>query len=163
MTDDVYAGGHAPPPGWLHDPSTAQTRWWDGSRWTDHVLPPQPGYGAVFGTDPRLGRTLTSKNGPAKASLILILVQLLGGLTVIAIGLAAGPQVLQYLWLFSILSLLGFLMTIAAFVLAIVGTGIAVRRPTRKREAVFALVLTSLAVSWLIARAAASIATYGAI
>ncbi|MGX5771330.1 hypothetical protein ACWKWN_11305 [Microbacterium trichothecenolyticum] len=117
----------------------------------------------MFETDPRLGRTLTSKYGPAKASLILILVQQLGGLTVIAIGLAAGPQVLQYLWLFSILSLLGFLMTIAAFVLAIVGTVIAVPRPTRKREAVFALVLTSLAVLWLIARAAASIATYGAI
>ncbi|MBW9108897.1 hypothetical protein [Microbacterium ureisolvens] len=47
--------------------------------------------------------------------------------------------------------------------LAIVGTVIAVRRPTRKREAVFALVLTSLAVLWLIARAAASIATCGAI
>ncbi|MBW9108896.1 DUF2510 domain-containing protein [Microbacterium ureisolvens] len=48
MTDDAYPNAFAPPPGWLHDPSTAQTRWWDGSRWTDHVLPPRPGYGAVF-------------------------------------------------------------------------------------------------------------------
>jgi hypothetical protein len=163
MTDDVYAGGQAPPPGWIYDPSTAQTRWWDGTRWTDHVLPRQPDYGAVFGTDPKQGRALTAKNGPAKASLILILVQLLGGVALIALSVAAGPQVLQDIWLFTILSLLGFLLTIAAFVLAIVGTVIAVRRPTRKREAVFALVFTSLVVLWMIARAVASIATYGPI
>jgi len=30
----------APGPGWFADPGNpAQTRWWDGYRWTDHVAP----------------------------------------------------------------------------------------------------------------------------
>ena len=87
--------------------------------------------------------------------------QVLGGVALIALGVAAGPQVLQYLWLFSILSPFGILMTITALVLAIVGTVIAVRRLTRKREAVFALVFTPLVVLRMIVRTVASIAAHG--
>ena len=31
----------APPPGWYADPQGTGQRWWDGSRWTDHVQAPQ--------------------------------------------------------------------------------------------------------------------------
>ncbi|WZO52322.1 alkaline shock response membrane anchor protein AmaP [Microbacterium sp. LWH7-1.2] len=130
--------------------------------WTHHVLPPTtaPTYGATFGTDPKQNAPATAKNGPARAALILILVQLLGSFGIAALAFAVGSQILQYLWLFGILSLLWFLMAVAAFVLAIVGMVIAVRRPTRKREAVFALVLTSIAMVWIVLRTVASVLPY---
>lgn len=46
--------------------------------------------------------------------------QLLGSLGIAVLALAVGSQILQYLWLLGILSLLWFLMAAAAFVLAIV-------------------------------------------
>lgn len=152
-----------PPAGWFHDPSTAQTRWWDGTRWTEHT---QPTYGPVFGTDPRQRAAPATENGPAKASLILIVIQLLGGIALFGIGLAlgaTGAQLWQFLGIFAILSVVSFLTWVAAFTLAIVGTVIAVRRPTRKREAVFALVFTSLVMAWFTAQMVVSVATYGSI
>lgn len=159
MSGEAPTAGQAPPPGWVYDPSTAQTRWWDGSGWTHHVLPPTPApaYGATFGSDPKQGAAPSAKNGPAKAALILIVVQLLGSLAIAGLAFALGPQILQFLWLFGLLSLLWLGMIIAAFVLAIVGMVIAVRRPTRKREAVWALVLTSIGIVWLVARNVASL------
>jgi uncharacterized Tic20 family protein len=38
-------GGGAAPPGWYPDP-TGAVRWWDGTRWSDHVAP-APGAGPV--------------------------------------------------------------------------------------------------------------------
>lgn len=160
---DPRVGRALPPAGWFHDPSTAQTRWWDGTRWTEHS---QPAYGPVFGTDPRQRAAPVKENGPAKASLILIVIQLLGGIALIGVGLAlgaTGAQLWHFLWIFAILSVVSFLMWLAAFALAIVGTVIAVRRPTHKREAVFALVFTSLVMVWLTAQMVVSVATYGAI
>jgi hypothetical protein len=34
------AASATPPAGWFPDPSgSAQQRWWDGQRWTEHVAP----------------------------------------------------------------------------------------------------------------------------
>ena len=52
---------------------------------------------------------------------------------------------------------------VAAFTLAIVGTVFAVRRSTRRRQAVFALVFTSLVMVWFAAQRVVSVATYGTI
>lgn len=168
MSGNAYTAAPLPPPGWLHDPATAQTRWWDGARWTDHVLPAQPtaGHGAVFGTDPRQRAVLTSRNGPAKASLILILTLLLGEFALVGLGMAAGSAGVSLWQVFGVLgavSVISLLMWITAFALAIVGTVIAVRRPTRKREAVFALVFTSVVLALIVARAVVSIAVYGTV
>ena len=38
-TPDQYATTGAPPAGWYTDPGSAGQRWWDGARWTEHVLP----------------------------------------------------------------------------------------------------------------------------
>lgn len=163
MSGDAYTVGQLPPAGWIYDPSTAQTRWWDGSRWTEHVLPTAPADTAVYGFHPR-ARALTSANGPAKASLILILIQLLGGFALAGLGFfigASGGQLWQFIDLLNVVGTLRIFMIVAAFVLAIIGTVIAVQRPTRKREAVFALVFSSLLILWMIVRLVASFATYG--
>lgn len=151
-----WGAGPLPPAGWVYDASTAQTRWWDGARWTAHVLPQEaPGSVPVYGYGAKAKAPVTSENGPAKASLILIVVQLLGGLAlgvVAALASAAGAPIWQLAGLLDVLGMIGLFMTIAAFVLAIVGTVIAVRRPTRKREAVFALVYTSISIAWTVWR-----------
>lgn len=89
---------------------------------------------------------LTSKNGPAKASLILILLLVLGVGAVVWFISGQDPALVM---------LLGFVniaMVLAAFVLAIVGLVIAVRRPTKKRESIFALVVSSLMLIFLVVR-----------
>lgn len=86
---------------------------------------------------------LTSKNGPAKASLILILLLALGVGAVAWLLSGMNPAVL------AIVSLVNLLMVVAAFILAIVGLIVAIRRPTKKRESVFALVVSSLFLVYL--------------
>ena len=89
---------------------------------------------------------LTSKNGPAKASLILILLLVLGVGAVVWFISGQDPALAM---------LLGFVniaMVLAAFVLAIVGLVIAVGRPTKKRESIFALAVSSLMLILLVAR-----------
>ena len=40
-------GAAAPPPGWYPEPETAQLRWWDGQKWSEHRQPPpQPPIGS---------------------------------------------------------------------------------------------------------------------
>lgn len=56
--------------------------------------------------------------------------------------------------------LLWFVMAIAAYVPAIVGMVIAMRLPTRRREAVLALALTSIAIVWIVLRTIASTLPY---
>jgi hypothetical protein len=162
MTDATSAGG--PPPGWLHDRGTGQTRWWDGTRWTEHVQPTapaapaqyQPQYSsapypsAQYSSGQYSAATLTSKNGPAKASLILILILVLGVSALIWFLSGADPTIAV------VLGFVNILMVIAALVLAIIGLVIAIRRPTKKRESIFALVFSSLLLVFLIFRVAVS-------
>lgn len=88
----------------------------------------------------------TSKNGPAKASLILLLLLVLGVGAVFWFLSGQDPAVA------AVLGLLNIAMVLAAFILAIIGLVIAVRRPTKKRESVFALVLSSLLMVFTAAR-----------
>lgn len=108
---------------------------------------PSAGYNASSATPFTYARQpLTSKNGPAKASLILILLLVLGVGAVVWFMSGQDPTLAM---------LLGFVniaMVLAAFVLAIVGLVIAVRRPTKKRESIFALVLSSLMLTFLVVR-----------
>lgn len=154
MSDGTSAGG--PPPGWLYDSNTQQTRWWDGTRWTEHVRPAEPAYQQArvapqqgpnqaqysqpqtYGSFSYSAAPLTSKNGPAKASLILILLLVLGVSAILWLLTGADPAMQL------VFGVLNILMVIAAFILAIIGLVIAVRRPTKKRESVFALVVSSL-------------------
>ena len=39
IAPDQDATTGAPPAGWYADPSGAGQRWWDGGRWTEHVMP----------------------------------------------------------------------------------------------------------------------------
>lgn len=95
-----------------------------------------------------VARPLTSKNGPAKASLILILLLVLGASGIVWLVSGRDPALMM------MLGLLNIAMVLAAFVLAIVGLSIAVRRPTKKRESVFALVVSSLMLAYLLLQVA---------
>lgn len=89
---------------------------------------------------------LTSKNGPAKASLILILLLVLGVGAIVWLLSGQDPA------LALLLGLVNFGMVLAAFVLAIIGLVIAIRRPTKKRESIFGLVVSSLMLIFLVVR-----------
>lgn len=89
---------------------------------------------------------LTSKNGPAKASLILILLLVLGVGAIVWLLSGQDPA------LALLLGLLNIVMVLAAFVLAIIGLVIAIRRPTKKRESIFGLVVSSLMLIFLVVR-----------
>ena len=156
MSEGSSAGG--PPPGWLYDSSTQRTRWWDGARWTEHVRPAEPER-VTTQSNPSLPQfstpqpydsfsfapvPLTSKNGPAKASLILILLLVLGISAILWFLTGANPA-LQLVF-----GVLNFMMVIAAFILAIIGLVIAFRRPTKKRESIFALVVSSLMLMFIV-------------
>lgn len=138
MGDGTNAGG--PPPGWLYDSNTQQTRWWDGTRWTEHVRPAEPAYQQArvaprqvpsrsqysqpqsHGSFSYAAAPMTSKNGPAKASLILILLLVLGVSAILWLLTGADPAMQL------VFGVLNILMVIAAFILAIIGLVIAVRR-----------------------------------
>jgi hypothetical protein len=57
---------------------------------------------------------------------------------------ASGQPWLVYVGLLGGLEVVAIVLAIVAFVLAIIGTTIAVRRPTRKGEAVIALIASAL-------------------
>jgi hypothetical protein len=92
----------------------------------------------TYGSFSYAAAPLTSKNGPAKASLILILLLVLGVSAILWLLTGADPAMQL------VFGVLNILMVIAAFILAIIGLVIAVRRPTKKRESVFALVVSSI-------------------
>ncbi len=81
---------------------------------------------------------LPSRNGAAKASLILILISLLGGIAAFWWLTGANTTLVQ------VVNLVTVALLVAAFILAIVGLVVAVTRPTRKGESVFALIMSSL-------------------
>jgi hypothetical protein len=84
---------------------------------------------------------VTSHNGPAKSSLVLILISVVGG----------------------VLTLLVVALLFAAVGLAVVGLVIAVRRPTRKRESVFALLASVLLTAGVLTMFALRMISLGAV
>lgn len=84
---------------------------------------------------------IQSKNGPAQASMVLILISLLGG-TATHLWLSRSDPELAGLINLGLMAVL-----LSAFVLAIVGLVIAGSRPTKKHEPVFALVVSSLLIA----------------
>jgi hypothetical protein len=81
---------------------------------------------------------LSSKNGPAKASLLFILLGVLVGAAIYWWVTAANPSLAQTLILV-VIGLFGF-----AFILSVAGLVISVTRPTTKVWSVIALLLSSL-------------------
>ena len=84
---------------------------------------------------------VSSSNGPAKTSIALILLSLLSGLAT-HFWLSTSRPLLA-----GVINLAVTALLFAALVLAIIGLFIAVRRPTKKRESIFALVVSNLAIA----------------
>jgi hypothetical protein len=82
---------------------------------------------------------LPQKNGPATASLVLLLISLLGGAAIWWFD-SRDPALADALTLITIA------MLAAAFILAIVGLTLAVSRPTKKLSSAAALALSSLLI-----------------
>lgn len=100
---------------------------------------------------------VTSQNGPAKASMVLILISLLGGAATYWFVSRSNSA------LAGLLNLLIVALLFAALALAVVGLVIAVRRPTKKAEAVFALVASVLLIGGVIALFALRLISLGAV
>ena len=83
---------------------------------------------------------IEQRNGPARASLILILISLLGGVAVFWFLMGADPA------LVGVVNLVNGAILLLAFILAVISVIVAVNRPTKKREPVFALVASSLLI-----------------
>ena len=83
---------------------------------------------------------LEQRNGFATASLILILISLLGGVAVFWLLAGADPA------LVGVVNLVNGAILLLAFILAVISVIVAVNRPTKKREPVFALVVSSLLI-----------------
>ena len=89
--------------------------------------------------------------------MVLILICLLGGIASYWFLGRANPP------LAGLVNLAIMALLLSAFVLAIVGVVIAVSRPTKKRESVFALVVSSLLITGVIALFALRLISVGAI
>lgn len=100
---------------------------------------------------------VTSENGPAKSSVVLILISLLGGVAAYFFVGRSNPA------LAGLLNLLIVALLFAAFGLAVVGLVIAVRRPTKKGAAVFALAASALLIGGVIALFALRLISLGAV
>ncbi|WP_426324997.1 DUF2510 domain-containing protein [Microbacterium sp. E-13] len=164
MSSGASAVSALPPAGWLFDPYTSQTRWWDGVRWTEHVLPPYEDteYAATLGIDVGHDQPPDERNGPAHASLVVIAIELLGAIAVLGVVGASGLPWWQFLDLINSLEITSLVLTACAFALAIIGVVTAVRRPTRKREAVLALVLSTLLIAGVLAQTVVSLSASAA-
>lgn len=68
LSGEVTMAGALPPPGWLFDPYTSQTRWWNGLAWTEHVLPSYEttAYAAALGTFKEPNESGEQRNWPAE-------------------------------------------------------------------------------------------------
>ena len=158
MSERLTAGS-VPPPGWLFDDATGQTRWWNGREWTDHTRPLDPivRTGAAPATATTLGDPLTpSKNGPATAALVLALLALLSVAALIWLVPARDP------FLALAVALAAMTLVAAAFVLSVIGVVVSIRRPTRKGSAVFALVLSVLLIAFFAFRMLTAASTVNA-
>ncbi|MCW3492130.1 hypothetical protein [Microbacterium sp. SSM24] len=147
MSEDTRVG--APAPGWLYDAETGRTRWWDGVHWTDLAKPLDPvvrtgpAYRPASAAAGSWSTAPSAKNGPATTALVLVLVSVVGAVASVWLAPGLAPATA---------AVLGFAQVgvlVATFVLSLIGLVIAVRRPTRKREAVFGLVLSGLVLGVL--------------
>ncbi|SFS02533.1 Protein of unknown function [Microbacterium sp. cf046] len=114
----------------------------------DRPLPPvvyQPQPSGYVSTPKSTFVPVTSQNGPAKSSMVLILISLLGGAVSYWLVNRANPA------LAGLINLAVMALLLSAFLLAIVGLVLAVRRPTQKRESVFALIVSTLLIAAAIA------------
>jgi hypothetical protein len=100
---------------------------------------------------------VTSHNGPAKSSLVLILISVVGGVAAHFFVSRSNPA------LAGVLNLLVVALLFAAVGLAVVGLVIAVRRPTRKRESVFALLASVLLTAGVLTMFALRMISLGAV
>ncbi|MET0888423.1 MAG: hypothetical protein ABWX92_18460 [Mycetocola sp.] len=100
---------------------------------------------------------VTSQNGPAKASMVLILISLLGGAATYWFVSRTNSA------LAGLLNLLIVAVLLAALGLAVVGLVLAVRRPTKKRESVCALVVSLLLIGGMVALSAMRLISLGAV
>ncbi|WP_374313538.1 DUF4333 domain-containing protein [Microbacterium sp.] len=152
MSEDIRVG--MPAPGWRYDAATDRTRWWDGVRWTDDAKPldpvvrtgPQAAVSAQGSAAP--GSKPSTKNGPATAALVLLVLSMLGVAGIVWFASGMNPATATLLGLAQI----GVL--VAALVLSLVALVVAIRRPTRKRRAVVALVLSAVLLGFLVFRIA---------
>jgi len=145
----------SPAAGWLFDQSSGRLRWWDGERWTDLAQPmaparyvPAPASRAGYASVMSGPVTPTSRNAAAKTSLVLILLAVLGLGGVVWFVVGRDP-LLAYA-----LGLVALLMLVAACILGVVGLVTAVRRPTKKREAIFGIVASSALLIFILVRGA---------
>lgn len=147
------------PPGWLFDNETGQTRWWNGAHWTDHAKPlapvvrtatvegpPQAAPAAWSSYDP----APISRNAPAKVALVLLALALVGAGVAVWQSAALDPAIT------SLIGLAQVALGLTAFVLSVVGLVIAIRRPTRKAQAILGVVLSTLFLGFLAFRIAAA-------
>ena len=100
---------------------------------------------------------VSSQNGPATASMVLILIGLLGGAATYWFVSRTNSA------LAGLINLLILALLFAALALAVVGLVIAVRRPTKKQESVFALVVSLLLIGGVIALFAMRFISLGAV
>lgn len=100
---------------------------------------------------------VSSANGPAKASMVLILISLLGGVAAYWFVGRSNPA------LAGLLNMLIVALLFSALGLAVVGLVIAVRRPTKKQESVFALVVSVLLIGGVFALFALRMISLGAV
>lgn len=90
----------------------------------------------------------TGRNGPAKASLVLLVIWILvaAGLAWLAPGMTPTTAV--------VVGAGQVIVVVVAFILSIMGLAIALLRPTRKREAVVGLVLSAALLALIAVRVA---------
>lgn len=150
MSDDSRLGTR--PAGWRYDSKTGDTRWWDGSAWTDLARPLDP----VVRTVPAYGSTMTatpaittSRNGAANTGLVLLVI---AGLAIVA-GAWLSPGMAPASA--TVLTFAQIALAAGAFVLSLVGLVVAVARGSRKSGAVVGLVLSGIVVGFLVVRLAA--------
>ena len=80
------------PPGWYDDGHDA-TRWWDGTRWTEHVADPGAADGQATATAPSAATATAPAPPPAPAKSRLWIVWVVLGVVVLAIVILAATLV----------------------------------------------------------------------
>ncbi|MFE7844092.1 DUF2510 domain-containing protein [Microbacterium sp. NPDC057407] len=158
MSDDSRLG--APPAGWRYDSRTGSTRWWDGTRWTDHSRPLDPvvrtlpkraeQVSSTLAMDRRVLSAAASSSAPRNAAADSGLVFLVIAGLAVAVGAWLGPGMAA-----ATATVLGFAqlaLAVTAFALSLTGLAIAAVRSTSKSRATVGLLLSAVLVAFLVFR-----------